>query len=630
MLSCNDGIKLRIRLISLLMLPVAILLGVRLYFVQVVDHEEMIAKARRIYTSVQETSGKRGEIYDVSGHLLVGNSPCETITADPSLVKDEAQRRKIAGILSLKLDASYAEIYRKLEKTQPMRDKDGNVLRNPDGTVRERVMRYSVMERNVPIALAAEIRQNAKFHRLKALFFKEGYMRYYPKGRFLSNVLGFTSSNEDNVVAVLGLERFFNELMAAKSGKMRYERARDGRPLEYGERKTTQSRDGANIYLTIDEPIQAIMEEELDIAYEKWQPKALYAVIVEPKTGNVLAIAQRPTFDPNDRRNITPEAWRTRIIEDAMEPGSIMKPFAVSVALDEGVVAPDTMFDCEDGTWFYGGRPLRDSHRYGLMSVSDIIKTSSNIGTAKIALKLGETRTYNAIRRFGFGNKSGLPLKPESTGIVPPVNRWDGLSITRFPIGYAVMVSPVQMVRAYCALANDGWLPKLRLVDRVTDPETGKVHKLPVEPAVQMFKQPDTCKTMVDMMVRVTGEGGTARRAAIPGFRVAGKTGTSRKYVPGRGYIPKYFGSFVGFVPAEKPAFVMLVTMDEPKGSGYGGVVAAPVFRSISERVLKHMHIAPDPSLMTEKERAKYEKENPSAALPAPAPAAAAPAWQQQ
>ncbi len=611
MLSCNDSIKLRIRFIALLFIPVGIFLGVRLYLVQVAAHDEMFAKAQRIYTSVKKTKGKRGEIYDVSGHLLVGNAPCETITADPSLVKDDRQRRLISAILSIKLEIPYSEVYAKLAPKQPVRDSKGRPLYNPDGTVRERVARYAVIRRNVPIALAADVRSNMKLHKVKAIFFKEDYMRFYPKGRFLSNVLGFTSGIDENSVAVLGLERFFDKEMSGTFGKKRYERSRDGRQLEYGDEETVQSRDGANIYLTIDEPIQSIVEEELDAAFEKWQPKAIYAVIAEPRTGNVLAIAQRPTFDPNNRKNITPEEWRTRIIEDAMEPGSIIKPFSVAVAMDEGVVTPETTFDCENGTWIYLGKPLRDSHNYGVMSVSDIIKTSSNIGTAKIALQLGPHRTYNAITRFGFGSRSGLPLNPESLGIVPKVKNWDGLSITRFPIGYAIMVSPVQMVRAYCALANNGFLPELRLVDRVKDTESGEVHTMPFNPPRQMFRNPDTCRKMVNMLIGVTGEGGTARRAAIPGFHVAGKTGTSRKFVPGKGYIPKYFGSFVGFVPAEKPAFVMLVTMDEPKGSGYGGTVSAPVFRNIAERVLKYMNVAPDLSLMTEAERRKYLRENP-------------------
>ncbi len=599
MLSSNDSIKLRMRLIALLLIPVGALLAVRLYFVQVVNHEELYAKARKQYTSVRVTSGKRGEIFDVSGNLLVSNAPCEHLSTDPTLVTSELQRRKMSWILARKLDMPYQEVYEKFERTRPMVGSDGKVLTNPDGTPRMREMRDVTIARNIPLQLAGELHEIVKVNRFKALFFREDYMRSYPKGKLLSNVLGFTSGTDAaNAVAVLGVERFFNRQMASEQGKELYERGRDGRPLDYGFSKSISSRDGANIYLTIDEPLQSIMEEELDAAYEKWRPKAIYAVLADPKTGNVLAIAQRPTFNPNDRRNISPDEWRTRIVEDGLEPGSIIKPFSIGGAMDSGMITPETTVFCENGVWIYLGKPLRDSHPYGTMTVSDIIKTSSNIGTAKIALEFGANNVYRTLRNFGFGQPTGLPLKPEALGIMPPPSRWDGLSVTRFPIGYAILVSPVQMVRAYCALANNGWLPKLRLVDRVEDPETGRVHPLPVEPPVQMFKKPDTCEKLVDMMIRVTGEGGTARRAAIPGYQVAGKTGTARKFVKGKGYQMKYFASFVGFVPAKDPAFVMLVTVDEPKGGSYGGTVSGPVFRSIAERTLKHLHIKPDPALL--------------------------------
>lgn len=593
MISGNDAIKLRMRLIAFLLLPLPFLLGMRLYFVQVVDHDEMFEKAKRKYTSVRVTEGKRGEIYDVAGNLLVGNAPCVDIFADPSIIRSDRERVKLAFLVAKEFGLDYRQTYRRLAPFRPERDQNGELLRHPDGTVRERPVMYSVLVRNVPIDQAAEIRRKAAQNSLRGLGFDETYMRTYPKGRLLANVLGFTSAGGSHA----GLERFYDQAMASSAGRERYERDRTGRPLFYGLHEETSSRDGANIFLTIEEPLQAILEEELDAANEKWAPKAIYAAVADPKTGNILAIAQRPTFDPNDRRRITPEAWRNRIVEDGLEPGSVMKPISIGGALDAGVVTPDTEYDCENGTWFYLGKPLRDSGPHGVMTVTDIMKTSSNIGTAKIALQLGDRQVYQAIRRFGFGQPTGLPLAPETLGIMPPVHKWDGLSVTRFPIGYAILVSPVQMLRAYCALANDGKLPKLRLVDRIEDPETGATTVLPVEPPVQVFRRPETCATLVDMMVKVTGEGGTARRAAVPGYEVAGKTGTSRKYVRGQGYTNKYFTSFIGFVPARRAEFVILVIMDEPQGAYYGGTVCAPVFRSIAERALKQHHIRPDAEL---------------------------------
>lgn len=605
LLSNNDSIRLRMRLLALFLVPIAIGLGVRLYFVQIDQHEEYLEKARSRYTTTKITTGKRGEIYDVNGNLLVSNTPCFHITCDPANITTELQRKKLAFILSNTLKIDYNSIYRKLEKERQVRDKDNNLVMDENGKPKIEQVRYVIIAKNVSLEDGNSLRKQLAANKIRAIFMTEGHMRSYPKGRLLSNVLGFTSVDNESDIAVLGLEKFFNHEMTAAVGKEKYERSRDGRPLNYGLHEQLQeSRDGSNIYLTISEPIQAILEEELDAAVEKWRPQTIYAAIADPKTGNILAMAQRPTFDPNDRSEISPEAWRTRIIEDGLEPGSIIKPFTIGKALDWGVVTPNTTVDCEHGAWVYMNKVLRDSHPYDTLTVSGIIQKSSNVGTAKVALMLGEDKVYNLLRSFGFGQRTGIPLKPENIGIFPPVKRWDGLSITRFPIGYGILVSPMQMLRGYCALANNGKLPKLRLVDRVENPATGEIKMMPIEPPVQTFDRPETCATLVRMMEAVTQEGGTATKASIPGFKVAGKTGTSRKYVKGVGYAAgKYFASFAGFVPAENPAFVMIVTMDEPRGAYYGGTVSAPVFQAIAKRVLRYMNIDPDPSLMTEKEK---------------------------
>ena len=597
MYSSNDAIRFRIKVISIFFIPAAIFMAVQLYLVQVRNHDEMFEKARKKYTAVRVTTGKRGEIFDVSGNLLVGNAPCINVTADPSLVKNDAQRREISVMMASILKRPREEFYQRLEPTRVMRDAKGNPILDENGKPKTRVMRHVILARGLSPEEGETLQKISRSRRFRALFFVEDYQRYYPKKRMLANILGIANRNEDNnlFTGITGIERFCNTQLAGSAGRERYERDRKGRPITHGLREETASaKNGANIYLTISEPIQSIVEDELDDAYEKWNPKAIYAIVVNPKNGDVLAIAQRPTFDPNDRSNIQPEDWRLRIAEDGMEPGSIIKPFTVAGALDAGKVTPESRFDCEMGTWYYLGKPLRDTHDYGMMTVADIIKTSSNIGTAKIALECGPDLLYRTLRSFGFGSKSGLPVHPETSGIVPKVKNWDGLSITRFSIGYGILVSPVQMARGYCALANNGWLPKLRLIDREEDSVTGEVTVVPRDEPVQLFHKPETAKQIVTMMKAVTGEGGTARRAAIEGYSVAGKTGTSRKYVPGKGYTLKYFASFVGFVPASNPELVILVTTDEPKGGSYGGTVSGPTFRKIAERILKHLQIPPD------------------------------------
>ena len=601
MQSTNDKIRCRIRWISILLIPVALALAVRLYFVQVAAHDYYLDKARDTYTTTRVTTGKRGEIFDVHGNLLVSNIPSVNITADPSHMKTVAERRRLAYLLSREFpETSYEDFFRRLAPTRRRRAPDAGEDAPPETVPNT----YAMIARDVSLEKAASLKALAKVNKISCLFFTDSYKRIYPKGSLLSNILGFTNVVDDKDVAQTGLEKSLDGQMTAQVGSETYERDRSGRPLLYGPHISKEARDGRNVYLTISEPIQAILEEELDVTFQEWKPKTLYAALVDPKTGNILAMAQRPTFDPNDRSTYTNEAGRPRIAEDGIEPGSIIKPFTIGKALDWGFVTPETEIDCDKGTWIYLGKPLRDSHPYDKLTVAGVIQKSSNIGTAKVAMLLGEEKVYEALRMFGFGEKTNLPFRTETSGYLPRVSKWDGLSITRFPIGYGVRVSPLQMLRAYCALANGGKLPQLRLIDRVEDPATGVVEKIPFKEPEQLFDHPECHRQLIDMMTLVTKTGGTAARAALPGYEVAGKTGTSRKYIPGRGYASgKYFSSFVGFVPAHDPAFVMLVTVDEPHGAYYASTVAAPTFKRVATRVLRHLNIPPDPALLPENER---------------------------
>ena len=590
----------RVGLVALFAVIFAILLAIRLYHVQIVDHAEYLSKAQKRYTAEKTTRGKRGGVYDCNGHMLVGNKPCETLIVDPALITTPEQAAAIADIICRELSVSREHVDRQINTKTRTRT-------NKDGSTRTVNIRYAVIARHVDTDIAKKIKQAVREIKprvpLAAVYGEEDYLRYYPKGHLLTNVLGFTSFSQGEDVAVSGVESSFNRQMMPETGKVRYERARDGGQLPYGMREITQEeKDGFNIYLTIDEVLQSIVEEELDKMMAEYHPKGAYAIMADPKTGNILALAQRPTFNPNDRsveamRN--KEAWRLLFIEDAFEPGSIMKALSISIALDEGVVTPESKFDAEGGTWFYRGKPLSDSSRRDVITVATAIQKSSNIVTAKIGLLMGEEMLYNGLKKFGIGEKTGIPLKPESRGIFPAISKWDGLSITRVPIGYSVAVTPMQMVRAYCALADNGNLRKLRLFDRAENPETGEWIENPLEPPVQIFKRPTTSQEMKTMLKAVTKEGGTARQAGIPGYDVAGKTGTSRKVVKGR-YAPgKYYSSFIGFVPADDPAFVLMVTLDEPpSGRIYGGLIAGPTFRKIGERALSYLDIKPNPELM--------------------------------
>ncbi len=587
MRSCNDIMRTRIRWQGVLLVVFFVYLAGRLYWVQIHEHDNYYREARLKYVTSKTTSGARGEIFDRDGHLFIGNMPCQDVSITPCNIKIQDDSR-VAAIISRTLKLKYDEVYAKVSNKQ-------RTVRKEDGSIRTQPRQYALIARNIPLEQSRKLKELlVKYKVARNVHFHDTSIRYYPKGRLLSNVLGFTQMSHDEVQAVTGAEKVFNDRLRSNRGKTVYERSREGKLLGDKPLSEERIRNGMNIYLTISEPLQAILEEELDKACEKWNPKSVYAIMADPATGDILAMAQRPSFDPNERASQDQSAYRNRVIGDELEPGSIMKPLTIAGALDMNIIKPDSRIDCENGVWIFNKSRLTDTHNYGIQDVTGVIRKSSNIGTAKIAVMMGKERLYYTLRSFGLGELSGLPrLGAEADGKLRKPQYWDSLSISRFCIGYGVTITPVQMLRAYCALANRGKLPKLRLLDRVEDPETGKVVRNPIEPMKNIYRSAATGEQIVNMMVSVTETGGTATRAAIPGYRVAGKTGTARK-IENRHYSTrKYYASFAGFVPAEKPAFVLLITFDEPKGSIYGGVVVAPAWKAIAERVLKYMNIPP-------------------------------------
>ena len=595
MRSVNDTMKTRIRWQAILLVVFFCYLAGRLFWVQIVKHDYLYEEARKKYVTSKEVKGNRGQVLDNLGHLLIGNMPCQDVSITPCNIKSEDDSR-VAAIISRTLRLDYNEVFAKVSnKTRQVTQKDGSTVSKP--------RMYALIARNIPLPVSRQLKSIlAKQHLARDVHFHDTFIRYYPKGQLLSNVLGLTTMSHDKVQAVMGVEKIFNNRLKSNSGKTTYEQSRKGERLSNEPLQEKRSHNGYNLYLTIIEPLQSILEEELDKACAQWRPQAAYAIMADPATGNILAMAQRPSFNPNERTSQDQSVYRIRVIGDMFEPGSIMKPLTVAGALDYGTVRPETKIDCEQRVWFFRGRPLTDTHAYGIQDVTGVIRKSSNIGTAKIAIAMGEQKLYRALRKFGLGSLSGLPLRPEAKGQFKTPDRWDGLSISRFGMGYGVSITPVQMLRAYCALANRGKLPKLRLLDRIENPETGEIIPNPIEPLQNIYSSPATGEEIVRMMVTVTEPGGTATKAAIPGYHVAGKTGTARKFENGGYSTSKYYASFVGFVPAEKPAFVLLLTFDTPHGSIYGGTVAGPVWRAIAERSLKYMNIPPNVPLPEKKQ----------------------------
>ncbi len=537
------------------------------YKIQVQRHESLYHKAKSKYTASRTWSGKRGHIFDRHGNPLVGNLECKDIRADLTrMPKNEHKRHRIIQTLSRILDVDMTVLERRFAS------KASEV----------------VVKNRVDIELAAKVEEL----RIPGIRFIDKQRRFYPKSKLLANVLGFTDLNNHGVY---GVEKRWDTELSPKPVKQIYERDRKGRAIRHHSPTLTAAVDGDDIYLTIDEPIQHFVEVELQAMVDKFAPQKAYAIMADPATGSVLAMAQYPTFDPNDRGDITPDQWRNHIASDVYDPGSTMKCISIAGALDYGVVTPGTVVDCENGQWIYWKRPLRDAgHAFGDLKVFEIVQKSSNIGTAKIALALGKPRLYQIFRRFGFGETTGLGLSNESRGILRKPKDWDGLSITRFPIGQGISVTPLQMVQAYCAIANKGRMMQLYLTDRTIDSVSGAI-KL-TKPSVKRFVVREKAANQItSAMTLVTKEGGTATKAAVSGYDVAGKTGTSQKLVNGSytGH-GKYIASFIGFVPADNPAFVLLVIADEPsKKSHYGGTVAGPTFRRIADRTLRYLNVPP-------------------------------------
>lgn len=581
----------KILTVTIFIVSIFVYLAVHLYLLQIEQHEELYGKARKKYTSVKKMKGARGEIYDMDNNLLVGNIPCVDLRADPNLIGSKEDTQKAARFFAFRLKIPYGVIYERLSRKE----------------VNGKALHEVVIKNEVPLEDANILKEEIKKKKIKGVFFFDAVKRYYPKDQLLSNVLGFINSDGIDAVPVSGLESAYNSILSpGKANITVYERARDGIPLAYGNNRFEDKKQGDNVYLTIQEPLQAIVEEQLDVLMEKWNPKTAYAVMVDPKTGSIMAMGQRPSFNPNDRSALNGNDWQNKIVTEGFEPGSTMKPLIVAKALDLGLVRPGTMIDCEKGKWFYGGKRLKDSHPYGIIDVATIIQKSSNIGTAKISLLMGGKRLYDLLSQYGFGKESGLPFSPEATGILRKYEKWDKLSITRFPIGQGVLTTPLQMVSAYTALANNGQRMKLRIVDKIQNSDNGVIYNFPIKKAERIFSEKATSE-MVEMMKLVTEEGGTATKASIPGYKVAGKTGTAQKWVNGEYSNTYYIASFIGFVPADDPAFVLLVAIDEPKGASYGGVVSAPAFTQIAEKALKYLDIHPTEPIPVKEEGKKWK-----------------------
>ena len=426
-------------------------------------------------------------------------------------------------------------------------------------------------------------------------------MRVYPNGSLAGQVIGFTAGrNSTNhapgLVGCDGIEKKFDDKLAGVDGwrVTEIDRAAHERASERDE--DLLALDGLNVVLTIDGAVQHIVESALADAMQKHTPKSITGIVMRPKTGEILAMASLPNYDPNQPRSIVTEA-RNRVVTDVVEPGSTFKIVVVSGALNNGVVQLNTPVFCENGHFAFAGRVLHDHESLGNETVKSVITKSSNIGAAKIGIQLGEQNLYDYAWNYGFGQWTGIQLPGEARGILYPVKKWSKVSIAQIPMGHGVAVTRLQMCYAMAAIANDGWLMRPMLVSRLQTRD-GVVMQRYAPERVRKVIGDDAVEKMIEALKTVPAVGGTAPDAAMKNYVVAGKTGTAQKVENGTYASGKYISSFIGFFPADNPEICISVVMDEPKEGYYGGKVCGPVFRDIAERCASYLNIAPDPNLM--------------------------------
>ncbi|MBI3185524.1 MAG: PASTA domain-containing protein [Myxococcales bacterium] len=574
--------KLRVRLVGAAFL--FCLLGVlaRAVSLQVFERDRLRELAEDQYVRQVEIPARRGDIFDRRGVPLAQSVEVDSIWVDPSLLGDLGQAaKKLAPELALEP----SELEARLSKAK----------------------RFAWVKRRVRPEEAEAVRALG----LPGVGLTKEPRRFYPQRELAGQLIGFVGADGRGLD---GLELAFEDELSGESMRVSGYRDARGRKLLTDGLADSIERRGASVTLTIDRHLQFFAEKALSRAAEESKAAAASAVVLDPRTGELLAIANHPRFNPNTPEKSPPEGRRNRAALDTFEPGSTFKSFVVAAALEEGRVKPQDGIHCENGAWDIGRHTVHDTHSYGWLSVGKVLQVSSNICAAKIAQALGRDALVDYSARFGFGERAGLSLPGEGKGVVPYPKAEIAVATQAF--GQGLTATAVQLAAAYGALANGGVLMRPYLVSRVVDPDgLALLEGRPVE--VRRVVSAETARTVVKMLEAVVEKEGTAPRARLDEYKVAGKTGTAQKadLVAG-GYSDKRIASFVGLVPSDGPRLVILVVVDEPKTDVYGGLVAAPVFKEIASAAMPYLGVAPSSAAPVAQERPKPKPADRSASRP--------------
>ena len=538
----------------------------RLVDLQVLRKDEFVKRARRQQERTVELPPRRGAITDREGRPLAVTREVDSVFAIPSDVKDPKQTaQELADVLRV----SPKELARKLSDG----DRD-----------------FVWIARRVPEETARKV---AARKLLGVRLLKE-YTRHYPQGPLAASVVGTVGADNQGLA---GLEHRFESEVRGRPARVTL--MKDAAQRSYAEagrdaRPALAEVEGSSLVLTLDAAVQHVAERELARGADEFRARAGSAVVMDPQTGAVLALASYPSFDTNRYNDAEPDARRCRAVADVYEPGSTFKMVTAAAALDAGTVAADDVIDCGNGTLTIGRTTIHEHghNRWAILPLADVLAHSSNIGAAHLGLGLGRGPFHRAVRSFGFGQKTGIELEGETSGLLADPARWSALTLPTMSFGQEIGVTVLQMARAYSAVANGGTLPWPHLVQELRSPG-GAVRRGGIRPSPRVVTE-ETAAILRRMLARVVSTG-TGKLAAVPGYSVAGKTGTAQKANPGAGYWrDKHVASFIGFLPADHPRVVIAVVLDEPKGKIYGGDVAAPVFARIATDVMPLLHEVPE------------------------------------
>ncbi|MBX2848855.1 MAG: penicillin-binding protein 2 [Acidiferrobacterales bacterium] len=534
----------------------------RAVFLQVIDTEYLQSQGDARYLRVQKEPPTRGMIVDRNGQPLAISTPVDSIWMHPATIleqQDEYAYKKLSELLGTDRDAI-------LSKARQYKSKQFVYLKRQ---------------------LSPQTAQQILDLEVPGIQSVREYKRYYPAGPVLGHLLGFTNIDNEGQE---GLELAFNKELTGRSGRTQVLQDKVGHVVEYVEQLEAVEH-GQNIKLSIDSRIQYLAYRYLQAAVKKHQANAASLVALDAKTGEILAMVSAPDFNPNDRSDLTSSRFRNRSITDSYEPGSTMKPFTVAMALDKGVIQPDTQIDAEPGHMYIGRTRISDTKNHGILSTSEVIQKSSNVASAKIAMMLEPRDLYDVYKGLGFGETNGLKLQGETKGILANRKEWRPIEHATLSYGYGLSVNTLQLARSYQALANDGVMLPVSLTP------VGEIPK-----GKRVFKS-ETASAVAKMMESVVGDDGTAPKAQVEQYRVAGKTGTSHRVENGQYQDDSYMSVFAGFAPVSDPDIVLVVTVDDPRGIDYyGGLVAAPVFSKVVEGALRFRDVSPDAILEPESE----------------------------